>query len=188
MNRKLIHVAIALLAGCARLPPAQVLNPPKSQAVAVVFDIDGTLTPDVNSFNEVRPDAANAVRSYSEKGYKVIYLSTRISFLQERIPSWLKENGFPESSIHLAQNNEDDNDPAAFKLRIMKQYQAQGWQLVGGYGDSSTDFDAYAKAGIPKSQVFALQRRGEMTCRPGLWQECLPGWTNHLSFIDSRRD
>lgn len=188
MNRNLMLVAIAVLAGCARLPPAQVLNPPKSQAVAVVFDIDGTLTPDVSSITEVRPDAANAVRSYSEKGYKVVYLSTRISFLQKRIPSWLKENGFPESSVHLSQNSEDDNDPAAFKLRIMQQYQAQGWQLVGGYGDSSTDFDAYAKAGIPKSQVFALQRRADRACQPGMWQECLPGWTKHLDFIGSRRD
>lgn len=126
MRSILILSTIGLIAGCARLPETQVPEPPRPQALAVVFDIDGTLTPDVRSFSDVRPDATRAVRSYFDKGYKVIYLSTRFSLLQNGIPSWLKENGFPDSSLHVAQTDADDNNPAMFKSRIMKEYQARG--------------------------------------------------------------
>jgi phosphatidate phosphatase PAH1 len=181
--------AIVLIAGCAQLPQVDVPAPPAPQARAVVFDIDGTLTPGVYAVGEVRPDAAKAVRMYSDKGYRVIYLSTRINFLQSRIPAWLKDNGFPgPGNLHTSQNDEEHNNPAAFKARILKEYRARGWSLVGGYGDSSTDFQAYAEAGIKQDHVFAIRRRGEITCEWGKWQDCLQGWTDHLGFIASRND
>ena len=179
---------VCLIAGCAQLPMAQVPEPPKPQALAVVFDIDNTLTPAVTAFSEVRPDATAAVRGYADKGYKIVYLSARIRFLQNGIPAWLKEQGFPEGNIHVAQTKADHNDPASFKIGIMEAYQSRGWRLVGGYGDSSTDFEAYAHVGIPKSAVFALQRRNESGCQPGQWQECLRGWSEHLAYISHRRD
>ena len=188
MNTRLILAIIFLIGGCAQLPPVEVPEPPKPQALAVVFDIDGTLTPNVTSIAEARPDAAKAVHRYAEKGYKVIYLSTRLSFLQTGIPNWLKDNGFPASMLHVAQTDSDHKFPEIFKARIMKEYTARGWRLVGGYGDSSTDFEAYADAGIPKSRVFALLRRGDTACQPGQWQGCLRGWTEHLNYIDSRLD
>ncbi len=170
------------------MPPTQVPEPPKPQALAVVFDIDGTLTPDIFSVAEARPDAAKALRIYAERGYKIIYLSGRQSFLQARIPNWLKDNGFPESTLHVPQTDIDIKRPAIFKASIMKQYAAMGWRLVGGYGDSETDFEAYADAGIPRGQVFALLRKGYTACQPGEWQVCLKGWTEHLHYIDSRVD
>ena len=179
---------MGLAAGCGRLPDSQVPEPPWPQALAVVFDIDGTLTPDVRSIFTVRPDASPAVRRYFDKGYRVIYLSTRSGLLQNGIPGWLKANGFPEGSIHVGQTGVDDKNPALFKLRILKEYRARGWRLVGGYGDSSTDFEAYAGAGIPKYLVFALRRKGESRCQPGQWQVCLQGWTEHLTYIEQRRD
>lgn len=188
MKRTLMLSAVALLTSCGSLAPAEVPSAPTSGARAVVFDIDGTLTPDVNAVAEVRVDAAAAVRIYFERGYRVIYLSTRVSFLQAGIPVWLKENGFPASSVHVAETEADHKDPAAFKLRIMREYSARGWSLVGGYGDSSTDFRAYAEAGIPNSRVFALLRRGQSACEPGVWQECLPGWSSHLGFVSGRSD
>ncbi len=179
---------IGLVGGCARLTDSQVPEPPWPQALAVVFDIDGTLTPDVQSIATVRPDASQAVRRYFDKGYRVVYLSTRSSLLQNGIPGWLKAKAFPEGSIHVGQTSKDDKDPALFKLRILKEYQARGWRLIGGYGDSSTDFEAYAGAGIPKNLVFALRRKGASRCQPGAWQSCLQGWTEHLTYIDQRRD
>ena len=38
---------------------------------SVVFDIDGTLTPDVMNISGVRPDAARAVQAFADKGYKI---------------------------------------------------------------------------------------------------------------------
>ena len=188
MNAGLLIVTLLLLGGCSHLPPVAVPVAPKPQALAVVFDIDGTLTPAVMAFTEVRPDAAKAAHKYADKGYKVIYLSTRVSFLQAGMPDWLKEKGFPLSTLHVAVTDSDQNNPAVFKARILKEYTARGWRLVGGYGDSSSDFEAYAEAGISKNRVFALLRRGDATCQTGLWEDCLQGWTEHLSYIEKRID
>ena len=184
--RSTVLIVVMILVGCTNLPPVEVAVPPTPQARAVVFDIDGTLTPDVLAILEVRPDAAKAVGMYSRKGYSVIYLSTRASLFQTGIPEWLKKNGFPAGSIHVAQTHADRQHPDTYKSRIMKDYQSKGWKLVGGYGDSSTDFDAYADVGIPRAWVFALLRRGKSSCEPGVWEACLNGWAEHLSFIEGR--
>lgn len=41
---------------------------------------------------------------------------------------------------------------------------------------SSSDFEAYTRAGIPRERVFALRRVGAAGCQPGAWVACLPGW------------
>lgn len=184
MRHLIIVLAALLCIGCAQLPSA-VPVAPKPQSPAVVFDIDGTLTPDVFAVTEVRPDAANAARLFADKGYRIIYLSARVGLLQAGIPQWLKSNGFPEGSKHLSQTDEDHNRPELFKARILKEFFAQGWDVRYGYGDSPTDFLAYADAGIPKERVFALKRRGDAECQKGTWQDCLKGWTEHLAFISS---
>lgn len=188
MTIKPLLAAVGLFAGCGQLPSTTIPDSPQPEAPAVVFDIDGTLTPDVASITQVRPDAAKAALTYAERGYKVIYLSARVSLLQAGIPQWLKDNGFPAGTLHVAQTDREREQVAAFKTDIMKAYTLRGWRLVGGYGDSSTDFEAYANAGIPKDQVFALRRRGDATCQPGTWQTCLQGWGEHLDYIERRRD
>lgn len=185
---QLLLLTIGLICGCSQLPAPAVPAAPTTNALAVVFDIDGTLTPSVMAFTEARPDAAKAVHTFADRGYRVIYLSTRVSVLQRGIPEWLQENGFPPSSVHVALTDADHDDPAAFKARILKEYRAQGWTLAGAYGDSSTDFEAYANAGIPKAKVFALLRRGDTRCQSGVWQQCLAGWGEHLPYIQSKVD
>jgi phosphatidate phosphatase PAH1 len=71
-----------------------------------------------------------------------------------------------------------------FKTVILQKYLDQGWRLAYAYGDSLTDFYAYASAGIPRNQVFALLREGETQCQDGIYEDCLiGGWEEHLSFI-----
>jgi phosphatidate phosphatase PAH1 len=188
MRIHLLLATISLIGGCSQLPAPAVPAAPTTHALAVVFDIDGTLTPNVMAFTEARPDAATAVHTFADRGYRVIYLSTRVSVLQHGISHWLQENGFPPSSVHVALTDADHDDPAAFKARILKEYRAQGWTLAGAYGDSSSDFEAYANAGIPKAHVFALLRKGDTSCQPGVWQQCLAGWGEHLPYIKSKVD
>ena len=69
--------------------------------------------------------------------------------------------------------------------RLLAAYVRQGWRLAWAYGDSSTDFEAYAQAGVPKERVYALKRRGDDQCQPGAWQACLDGWEPHLAAIDA---
>lgn len=182
--RHLIILAVAVFcSSCAQLPPAEVVNAPPRQAQAVVFDIDGTLTPSVTTIFEAREDAARAVRLFADKGYQIIYLSTRASWFSARIPGWLQDNGFPAGSLHVAQTDEDRSRPEVYKTRMLKTFLAHGWRVSFAYGDSSTDFSAYAAVGIPKESVFALLRRYEANCQPGEWKACLKGWTEHLDFV-----
>jgi phosphatidate phosphatase PAH1 len=169
--------------GCAQLPPTVVPSVPGTDAKAVVFDIDGTLTPDVTAVFDVREDAAEAVRAYATKGYKIVYLSTRVSWLSGGLPDWLRDCGFPEGSVHVAQTRNERERPDLYKTEILRSYVAQGWSLAYAYGDSSTDLAAYAAAGIPDEHVFALRRRGESECQPGIAAACLDGWTEHLEFV-----
>lgn len=175
-----------LLAACAQLPPVEVPHATDTGAEAVVFDIDGTLTPSVLAVTEARPAAAEAVTAYSKKGYAVIYLSTRIPAFQSGLPDWLKHNGFPDGAIHVAQTTEERDNAADYKSGILQHYLKQGWHLAYAYGDSSTDFQSYAMAGIPKARVFALKRRGQEQCQEGVYQQCLGGWEQVLPFVEQQ--
>lgn len=175
--------SVLLLAGCAQLPPAEVPHAPRSTAEAVVFDIDGTLTPANFAYSEARPAAAQTVTTYSNKGYKIIYLSTRMPGFQTKLPGWLQRNGFPKGTIHVAQTWKERSNAAKFKSGILAHYKQQGWHLAYAYGDSSTDFQAYAQAGIPKEHVFALKRRGQDKCQQGVYQHCLNDWEQNLRFV-----
>lgn len=183
--RVLFSLALAtclLCVGCT-IVPDPVLPAPQSAAQAVVFDIDGTLTPDVHNVFKVRAHAAEAVRLYADKGYHVIYLSARVRPLQFNIRDWLEKHAFPDGSVHVTETSAHRSDHALFKTEILNLYNEQGWDLVYAYGDSATDFEAYANAGIASNRVFALQRKGDDSCKEGGWKSCLNGWTEHLEFI-----
>jgi phosphatidate phosphatase PAH1 len=183
MRLSLALILILVISGCA-LKPDAIPPAPYAQAQAVVFDIDGTLTPDVMSIYSVRPEAAKAIRLYAEKGFTVIYLSARTKLFQSNIPGWLKKYDFPDGPIHVPETRADAGNHAAFKTRILKAYQDKGWILAYAYGDSTTDFEAYAAVGIPKAHIFALQRKDDTLCQPGSWNTCLKNWGEQLNFIE----
>ena len=173
-----------LAAGCATLPPAGVPPSPQAQRPIVVFDIDGTLTPHNLHAFEVRPGAVQALRAYADKGYQVVYITTRVPLFQAMLPGWLGNSGFPAGPLHVAQSAGERDDAAGFKAAVLARYQAAGWRLAYAYGDSPSDFDAYARAGLPPSRVFALQRRYARACEDGAYGTCLPGWVAHLAFVE----
>lgn len=185
MHRLIVLIGTLLGAACAPLPVSPVPEPAAPHSHAVVFDIDGTLTPDVLAVFEVRPDAATVVSAYSDKGYEIIYLSTRTAWLSAGLPSWLRRHGFPQGSVHVAQTSGDRRRPDAYKSTVLRAYQARGWAIDYAFGDSSTDMAAYASVGIPKEHVFALLRRGQAACQPGAAAACLAGWSEHLGFVEA---
>ena len=182
--RLVLILSTAVLYGCTeQSPPAEVPNIHSPQEMAVVFDIDGTLTPKVHAVRTVRPDAAVVASALAGKGYRIIYLSARVKALSSGIPAWLRENGFPDGIIRVAETAQERRHPATFKAGVLSELIEQGWTVRYAYGDSSTDFEAYAAVGIPRERVFALQREGKNACQPGEWITCLVGWTEHLDFI-----
>lgn len=186
--RNLAVLVLALLASACTLLPADVPAPSAAHRQAVVFDIDGTLTPTPRAIHTARADAATAARHFADRGYQLVYLSARVRLLQAGIPDWLRAQGFPAGSVHVPQGHADSRDHAAFKTRILQQYRDKGWHFVAAYGDSSTDFQAYAAAGIPVARVYALRREGDAACQPGAWQSCLDSWTAHLPSLPAAPD
>ena len=159
---------------------------------SVVFDIDGTLTPGegLPDFFTPRPDAARAVALYVDKGYLVVYLTARPRIFRDFTEGWLRENGFPELPLYLADEILIDPErTVAYKLGTLQTLMADESRVfLYAYGDSTTDFDAYNQAGIPVRHTFALLRRGEPTCQEGHYESCLPGYTDHLEYIEDQPD
>lgn len=173
-------VAIAVLAmglgGCAHLSAVVVPQAASDAPGIAVFDIDGTLTPTVAQIFSVRPDASAVVRLYAERGHRIVYLTARAPALQGTLLAFLSRNGFPPGDVVVPKDRAEHAAPATFKSRALADYRAHGWGVAVAYGDSSSDFEAYARAGIPRERVFALRRVGATQCQPGVWSACLAGW------------
>jgi phosphatidate phosphatase PAH1 len=149
-----------------------------------VFDIDGTLTPHPVEVWKVRPNAAKVIQLYSDKGYKIIYLSARLP-VKVLTSTWLKKKGLSEGIGCFSETVLMDDQVEEFKISKLKTFKDMGWQLSFAYGDSSTDFAAYAAASIPSTNVFALRRKGESSCQLGAWKMCLSEWDEeeHIKFV-----
>jgi phosphatidate phosphatase PAH1 len=169
------------------LPALEVPSPPSPDSRFVVFDIDGTLTPHNLLVRQARADAAKAVGAFASKGYAIVYLTTRVPQFQGALPGWLKDRGFPAGHLHVAQNPEEREHAAEYKSRVLNEYISRGWRLAYAFGDSSTDFEAYQRAGLPKGRIFALKRKGSDACEPGEYGTCLEGWTEYLPTLDEDR-
>lgn len=181
----LAMAAAALLAmGCAPIAPADVpaIAPPHRQVV--VLDIDGTLTPHNLLVFEVRPAAPQVLQAYAGKGYRIVYVTTRRPLFQSFLRGWLDRHGFPPGALHVAQTAAERADAAGFKAAVLARYRAAGWTLAYAYGDSATDFEAYARSGMAPAQIFALRRRGAETCVGAHFGSCLDGWDAHLQFVE----
>ena len=53
---------------------------------AVIFDIDGTLTPCNACIFSERENASELVQAYADNGFKIIYLTARNVYFQFNIP------------------------------------------------------------------------------------------------------
>lgn len=177
----LLFWAMLGAAGCSRTDEPDPETGARTECV--VFDIDGTLTPKVSAVHTARDGAATAVHAFADAGYQVIYLSARIRPLQGGIPDWLEENGFPSGRLHLTESREERRDHAAFKAGVLQAYRADGWRCIAAYGDSSSDFEAYASAGISPQRIFALKRAGADSCQPGEWAGCYETWEEQMGTI-----
>ena len=133
----------------------------------VLFDIDGTLT--INDFEAVgdylgmsdatayyyAPDMVNA---YRNKGYYIAYLSARPYWLMKDTREWLDTQGIPLWHVHTDSNAElfEAHDAVAFKTDYINYLMDSGLTIIRAYGNAETDIEAYANAGIPKSETYII--------------------------------
>lgn len=184
MRQISLSIAVLLVWSCVQIPVAAIPLPPSPRGAVVVTDIDGTLTPRNIEVNTVRPGAVEALNAIAAKGYTIVYLTARTPLLQAGLPEWLSENGFPPGPLHVAQTAGDRRHPEQFKAQVLADYRQAGWMLAYAYGDSSSDFIAYASANIPREHVFALKRKGTEDCQAGAYQSCLGGWLEYMVYIE----
>ena len=188
---RLALIAVVSLAGgvpgCAHLPAVVVPQAASGASGIVVFDVDGTLTATVARIFSVRPDASAVARRYAERGHRIVYLTARAPALQGTLRAFLSRHAFPPGDLLAPKNRAEHAAPAAFKVRALADYRAHGWSIAAAYGDSSSDFEAYARAGIPRERVFALRRVGATRCQPGAWAACLPGWEPQRQALSTKK-
>jgi hypothetical protein len=158
---------------------------------AVVFDIDGTLTPSETDFFDVRPYAPEAVEAWLDLGYEVILVTARpelFDLLEFATQFWLMLSHFPDD-LPLIMSDEilfTDEMRYEYKLEVLEDLQDDGYEVVYAYGNSSSDFDAYEDAGIPSAHVHALRNAGESNCEPGAWVACFSSYAGHLAWIEGQ--
>jgi phosphatidate phosphatase PAH1 len=178
--RIVLLTGVLALAGCVHVPRLEIPAPPAGGSRVVVTDIDGTLTDNVWATYQARPGAAETLQAFAGRGYHIVYLSTRVPWLQAGMELWLSENGFPKGDLHVAQGADERDDARAYKARMLREYARRQWTLDFAFGDSMTDFEAYADAGIAEQHVYALRRVGASRCEPGRYAACLTSWNVRL--------
>ncbi len=169
--------------------------------LAVATDIDETLTisdaewleqrlTDPDKEPEMRPSASDAFNAYADLGYTVVYVTARgvdIVIADGRTATdathqWLVDHSFPtiEGNLHLAEGPGVSGDAAAdYKAAVLADLEGQGLEFVYGYGDKSSDIEAWQAAGIPDDQIFHV---GKDTTEHGV--EVLPdaaAYAQHLA-------
>jgi phosphatidate phosphatase PAH1 len=145
------------------------------EGVAVVTDIDGTLTlsndelvqqlldPDYDQ--QAWPDAATLMQAYVAAEYEVIYVTSRGEALtledgtpmRDATTSWLTRHGFPDGPVHLAPGAAVFGDDAfEYKAEVLAGLQAAGTTIALAYGNADSDIAAYFEVGLLEASVYAV--------------------------------
>lgn len=175
-------ILLLLLSGCAATSTKHFITSSMNVKVAV-FDIDGTLTPEQTAIHTAREKASAAARAYANAGYRIIYLSARFPLFQYGIAKFLADNNFPQGDVQVPSWSQAFMAHDKFKTSILRQYTDVDWSQSYGFGDSSTDYTAYANVAIPQQHIIGLQRKGETTCETGPKGACIVDWRAPLPGI-----
>lgn len=169
------------------------------QTEAVVFDIDGTLTTDdfqliTQLFDQLlagtySPKAYTGgeqiVGAWAQKHYLPVYLTGRPDFLRKITASWLVQQGLPPGPLHLTDTNAQALPTASgvgqYKTDFLNKLKSEGLKLSAGYGNATTDIQAYAAAGVAKSRTFII---GTNAGADGT--TALPDYPSQLPFVQSQ--
>lgn len=162
----------------------------------VVFDMDGTLT--TTDFESVKQysseffnsnyvakmytDANNVAKYYSSKGYDILYLTARPYWLSPESQKWLIEENFPMGLLHTNSGNDLllGDSAADFKANYLKQLKNKGIQFCYGYGNASSDVEAYSSVGIDKNNIFTIGQDAGVDN-----SIAISSYTNHLKQLSA---
>ena len=136
----------------------------------VISDVDGTLTTsDWELFKDVLagkvatmyPDAERAIRNWTDKGYRVMYLTGRPQIFNRYTRNWLTTHNLPQGVVRLTDDALDavpsEQGVQAFKTQVIKELIATfGAKVRAAHGNATTDIGAYQSNGIANSDVYII--------------------------------
>ncbi|MFO0611441.1 MAG: hypothetical protein U0414_02550 [Polyangiaceae bacterium] len=113
----------------------------------VVTEIDDVLA----RTDGPRRGAARAMRAWSEKGYPLIYLTSRPESARASTRVWLDVEDFPPGALVTG-----PPDSALKRIWLARMRDAFGWAFVAAYAASASDVSDYRAAGVGAARVFAI--------------------------------
>lgn len=133
-----------------------------------VSDVDGTLTTSelaevggvfTGTTPDANPHAAETFQALVKKGYRPLYLTARAERGTQRTREFLAERGFPAGIVQTSFSplGLTGPDASTFKAAAIARVTGHGFSSKLGFGNTSTDVDAYSTAGIPASGAYFYQ-------------------------------
>lgn len=163
-------------------------NPLPACAHIVVTDIDETLTTSDGEYlaqlsdpthdPALRPQAVELLKAYADKGYTIFYITARGQdvtlndgrTVPEASEEWLIAHGFPyaEGQLYLAPGiGVQGDDAVAYKAAVVNDLTAAGWSADWGYGNATSDIEAFQQGGIADDHLFLVgELAGTMGVNP----------------------
>lgn len=107
------------------------------------------------------PDAERAIRNWTDKGYRVMYLTGRPQIFNRYTRNWLTTHNLPQGVVRLTDDALDavpsEQGVQAFKTQVLKDLIANlGAKIRAGHGNATTDIGAYQANGIANSDLYIV--------------------------------
>ncbi|KAL0595006.1 Phosphatidate phosphatase LPIN3 [Plecturocebus cupreus] len=149
----------------------------------VISDIDGTITKS-DALGHILPQLGkdwthqgitSLYRKIHLNGYKFLYCSARAIGMANLTKGYLQSCGLPQglillspSSLFSALHREViEKKPEVFKVACLSDIQQlflpHGQPFYAAFGNRPNDVFAYRQVGLPKSRIFTVNPRGELT-------------------------
>jgi len=143
------------------------IAPPNTELV--VSDVDGTLTDSENAFPDSlfthRAVAANdgaprALETLRKRGYWIVYLTSRGQFFTEATRRWLRDKGFPNGPLRLAEDfvTLPGHETVEYKSGAMKSIVQSHFIIGVGIGNRRSDKEAYSAVGVPTTAIYIFRK------------------------------
>jgi hypothetical protein len=140
----------------------------------VATDIHGTLTVEDyldNIGNQTpRPGAAEMLQAYSQRGYFILYITGAPQTIIAETRSWFAEHGFPIERAILTLPEIASLDATVnrdYKTMRLREFIAKGYRFDYGYGDKTSDLEAFQAAGVATDHIFSIgAEAGALGTRP----------------------
>jgi phosphatidate phosphatase PAH1 len=128
-------------------------------------DVDGTLTNSEWTYAEslitgktveAWPGAADGLSALTQRGYPIVYLSTRSRRFTEDTRAWLQANGFPLGPVSLSSSivTLPGDAAVADKLQAIGAITANGLSDSIGLGNRLSDAQAFQQSGLAADRIF----------------------------------